>query len=488
MGCNKEKSEQIYDKSKAIVPEDDSEENSPSNSNTAYSFDSQRVLIQTAKKVVDVRKSSDPNTMQVVPSRSRDKIIGEHVVKTSSVSYKWQWVQFQIQNLEFKILQTNDILRRIRTTQEPKAEFDEIPFVLSQDGTTEETESAARVRGVKSVHRKKLGSTLSVIAQSQGFLAPAGNHCACPPNTCCIICGGPGVMYIKNLDRSSDSCLERIDTLYPKHHRVLSSSLIPLAAQYGRLIKEKKCNSKPTTTQKSTEIGLSKALLGVKKHASKDKSSNHLQMLLQSKKKSRQAKKEAQWKPNVELKVDGKSKTEKRKASELSKTQSKSATSSRASSPASSIVSSKESTKNLTKESDKPYMPDLSESSSSESDAEPKTWDPSPAKLKRIQEQRKEGKKVSLNSVLDTRNGRSSTKSSISSVDGIASTSATAANMTASSSSSNTPMSAAKKVATQLSASDASDTREDDRMHCRYEHEERIKIAGLHQSKAMESQ
>ena len=215
------------------------------------------------------------------------------------MSFKWQWLQFQIQSLEFKILQTNDILRRIRT-QEPRATFDEVPFVLSQDGTTEETESAARVRGAKLVSRKKLGSTLSIIAQSQGSLSSTGSHCSCPPNSCCIICGGPGVMYVRNPDRSSDCCTERINSLFSKHHRVLSNDSIPLSAQYGRLIKEKKCNS-GWTVPKANEN--SNGLLGIKKPIGKDKSSNQLQILLQSKKKSRQAKKEAQNRSDVEMKA-----------------------------------------------------------------------------------------------------------------------------------------------------------------------------------------
>ena len=205
---------------------------------------------------------------------------------------------------------------------------------------------------------------------------------------------------------------------------------------------------------------------------------------------------------------------------------------SRASSPASSASSSKDSAKKQKLEKDKPYMPDLSESSSSDSEGEPKTWNPSPAKIQRIQQQRKEGKKISLNAPESHRDlSKEPAKSSMSSSETSFSGNS-ASHVNVSSSSASMPSFAsnsAKKLSTQVSTSDASDSREDiviplsnslplfepvvyktietpqwrtkwleplpvknvgsaqiedmsgdhyAPMHCRYEHEERIKIAG----------
>ena len=125
----------------------------------------------------------------------------------------------QVHSLEFKILQTNELLRRIRK-EEPRAEVEQPPLLLSPDGTTDRTESAARVRAVVGVKRKRMGCTLSITAQSHNTLQPVPVPCACAPNTCCIVCGGPGTLYVAEPDRSLHTVDERVAMLFPRQHHV----------------------------------------------------------------------------------------------------------------------------------------------------------------------------------------------------------------------------------------------------------------------------
>ena len=222
---------------------------------------------------------------------SKNEILEDLASQNAQTYNKWQWLQFQIQGLEFKILQTNETLRKIRS-QELKAKFDTIPFALSADGSTEETISAARIRGLESHPKKKLVSTLNVITQSKNELPFSGIPCSCPPNLCCIICGGPGVLHVQNPSPLSDFCRRRIEIVHPTYHKVICAGKMPLSVQYGRLIKGRKWNSRASLASSKNDsaaakidAGSSDSLLQTKKARQ-----TQLQRLLEVKKKTRSKK------------------------------------------------------------------------------------------------------------------------------------------------------------------------------------------------------
>ena len=211
--------------------------------------------------------------------------------RNASTYNKWQWLQFQIRSLEIKILQTNETLRKVRS-QEFKSKFEAIPFALSADGTTEETTSAARIRGLESHPRKKLVSTLNIITQSKNELPLSGVPCSCPPNLCCIICGGPGVLHLENPNPLSDFCYRRAEIVHPSYHKVICGGKIPLSVQYGRLIKGRKWTSRGSLSNSKREVASAKigtvsseSLLQTKKARQ-----TQLQKLLEVKKKTRSKK------------------------------------------------------------------------------------------------------------------------------------------------------------------------------------------------------
>lgn len=174
------------------------------------------------------------------PTDLKKKAIWKWAVERSQLASRWTWLQAQIADLEYRIRAQNEASLQARSFKTPP-----LPPVLPEN-------SCSRTVPIsKDFRRRRLIKSAKTLSDSNKKLVKFSHvPCVCSslPQTVapCLSCNGR-YNYLISLDGENASISERISSLDPNCHPVLSSAEdLTLGSQLAYLLKQETINKKPT--------------------------------------------------------------------------------------------------------------------------------------------------------------------------------------------------------------------------------------------------